>query len=138
MARLGYNDGMNVGNGGFCLRSTKFMRFIRSNREKFPCVIDLDDDLYCRKYRPSLQSAGFEWAPEPIAQAFAFETVRPDPTAKHFGFHAIYNFNYGCEGDEQRMLERARIMVRSDYMTKTNPYFWKGLLKAAGSRSAGR
>jgi hypothetical protein len=114
------------------------MRFIRSNREKFPCVIDLDDDLYCRKYRPSLQSAGFEWAPEPIAQAFAFETVRPDPTAKHFGFHAIYNFNYGCEGDEQRMLERARIMVRSDYMTKTNPYFWKGLLKAAGSRSAGR
>ena len=126
-----YKDGMNVGNGGFCLRSTRFLRYIRDHRDRFPVVTDLDDDLYCRKYRPSLQSAGFEWAPEPIAQAFAFECVRPDKEARHFGFHAVYNFNYGCQDDEGRLLERAEAMAQSNYVTKTNPYLWKGLLKAA-------
>jgi hypothetical protein len=126
-----YKDGLNVGNGGFCLRSTRFMRYVRNHRDQFPCMTDLDDDLYCRKYRPTLQNAGFEWAPEPIAQAFAFECVRPDESAKHFGFHAVYNFGYGCQNDERRLIERARIMARSDYMTKSNPYFWKGLIKAA-------
>lgn len=126
-----YKDGMNVGNGGFCLRSTKFMRYVRDHRDQFPCMTDLDDDLYCRKYRPSLQNAGFEWAPDPIAQSFAFECVRPDLTARHFGFHAVYNFDYGCQNDESKLLDRARVMARSDYITKTNPYLWEGLLKAA-------
>jgi len=126
-----YKDGMNVGNGGFCLRSTKFMRYIRNHRDQFPCLTDLDDDLYCRKYRPSLQNVGFEWAPDPIAHAFAFEVTRPDPDARHFGFHAVYNFNYGCQNDDQKLLERAKVMARSNYITKTNPYLWKGLIKAA-------
>ncbi len=125
-----YKDGMNVGNGGFCLRSTKFMRFVRDHRDQFPCATDLDDDLYCRKYRPSLQHYGFEWAPEPIAQAFAFEVVKPE-SPKTFGFHAVYNFGYGCQDDEERLMQRARIAVRSDYITKTNPYLWKGIVKAA-------
>lgn len=124
-----YKDGMNVGNGGFSLRSTKFMRFVRAHRDQFPCITDLDDDLYCRKYRPTLQQAGFEWAPEPLAQRFAFECVRPDANARHFGFHAAYNFDYGCGGDETRLLERAKIMAQSAYMTKTNKYIWEGLLK---------
>jgi len=126
-----YKDGMNVGNGGFCLRSAKFMRYIRKHRDQFPCITDLDDDLYCRKYRPTLQTAGFEWAPEAIAQAFAFECVRPDITARHFGFHAVYNFNYGCQDDEARLLERAHAMKQSNYITKSNPYLWQGLIKAA-------
>lgn len=124
-----YNDGRNVGNGGFCLRSTKLLRFIRRFRAQFPCITDLDDDLYCRHYRPVLQGEGFEWAPEPLAQRFAFECVRPDPTARHFGFHAAYNFDYGCEGDEERILRRARIMAKSGYITKSNGYIWKGLVK---------
>jgi hypothetical protein len=114
-----YKDGMNVGNGGFSLRSTKFARFIRKHRAQFPCITSVDDDLYCRKYRPTLQDAGFVWAPESLAQSFAFECVRPDPTAKHFGFHAAFNFDYGCGGDEALMLERAKIMARSDYITNT-------------------
>ena len=124
-----YNDGMNVGNGGFCLRSTKLLRFVRKHRDQFPCITDLDDDLYCRKYRPALQGVGFEWAPEPIAQAFAFECVRPDKSARHFGFHAAYNFDYGCEDDEERILERARLMKRSSYICKSNGYIWKGFVK---------
>ena len=111
-----YKDGMNVGNGGFSLRSTKFARFIRNNRADYPCTTALDDDLYCRKYRPRLEVAGFVWAPESLAHRFSFECVRPGPTAKHFGFHATFNFDYGCEGNEARLLERASLMARSSYI----------------------
>src|SRR5262245_35818221 len=114
-----YKDGMNVGNGGFCLRSTALMRFIRKHRDQFPTITDLDDDLFCRHYRPTLQNAGFVWAPENVALDFSFETTRPDPAARHFGFHAAYNFDYGC-GSEERLHERAALMARSSYMTKSN------------------
>lgn len=119
-----HHDGMTVGNGGFSLRSTKLLRFIHKHRDRFPCITDVDDDLYCRRYRPTLQDAGFVWAPEQLAYDFAFECGRPDPTARHFGFHAVFNFDYGCEGDEDRLLERARIMMRSDYVTKRKT--WDG------------
>lgn len=111
-----YKDGMNVGNGGFCLRSTRLMRFVHKHRAAFPCVTSADDDLYCRKYRPTLQEAGFVWAPESVAFDFAFECVRPDTSARHFGFHATFNFGYGCGGDDHRLLERAEIMSRSTYI----------------------
>jgi hypothetical protein len=124
-----YRDGMNVGNGGFCLRSTKLMRFLRKNRAQFPCITDLDDDLLCRKYRPTLESAGFVWSPDNLALDFAFETTRPDPNARHFGFHAAYNFDYGCGGDDARLMQRARLMAQSNYMRVTNPYFWSGFGK---------
>lgn len=110
-----YKDGMNVGNGGFCLRSTALMRFIYSHRRELPVITDLDDDLYCRKYRPTLQDAGFEWAPESLANDFSFETQRPDPSSRHFGFHASYNFDYGCENNEERLLSRARLIAQSSY-----------------------
>ena len=113
-----HKDGMNVGNGGFSLRSTKLMRFVRKNLAQFPCINAVDDDLYCRKYRPTLEAHGFTWAPEELAFQFAFECVRPDPMARHFGFHAAFNFDYGCDGDQERLLERARIMVRSNYVSK--------------------
>lgn len=125
-----YQDGLNVGNGGFCLRSSRMMRYIRKHRGSYPVVTDLDDDLFCRRYRPGLQAVGFEWAPEPIAQAFAFEIVRPNKDQKHFGFHAVYNFNYGCEGDEERAIERAKLMRQSEYFTKTHKYLWGGMVKA--------
>jgi Protein of unknown function (DUF5672) len=127
-----YKDGMNVGNGGFCLRSTKFMRFIRKHRAQFPCITDLDDDLYCRQYRPTLQEAGFVWAPEDVAIDFAFECVRSHERTRHFGFHAAYNFDYGCGFDQERIMQRARIMAKSRRMTVTHPYFWEGFVKSNG------
>jgi hypothetical protein len=123
-----YKDGLNVGNGGFCLRSTKFLRFIRKNRDRFPCTTALDDDLYCRKYRPTLQQEGFVWSPEKLAADFAFECVRPDLASRHFGFHAAYNFDYGCGGDEARILERVKLMSCSGYF-KSNKYFLEGVIK---------
>jgi hypothetical protein len=124
-----YKDGLNVGNGGFCIRSTRLMRFLRKHRDLFPCTTNLDDDLLCRKYRTALEDKGFTWAPEKLAWDFAFETIRPKPDSRHFGFHAAYNFDYGCEGDEPRLRERALIMAKSKYMTKTNPYIWDGFRK---------
>ncbi len=121
-----YQNGLNVGNGGFSLRSTKLLRYVHKHRAQFPVVNDLDDDLFCRKYRTALQDAGFEWAPEALAYDFAFECVRPDPMARHFGFHAAFNFDYGC-GDDERLLERVQVMARSDYITKRPS--WEGLTK---------
>ena len=118
-----YKDGLAVGNGGFSLRSTRMMRYIRRHRDKFPCNTDIDDNLYCRKYRPILEDAGFIWAAEPMAYDFAFECDRPNPEKPSFGFHAAANFDYGCEGDEDRLMERAQLMVRSDYIK--NSYIWQ-------------
>jgi hypothetical protein len=117
-----HTDGLTVGNGGFSIRSTKLLRFVRKHRAEFPTISDSDDNLFCRTYRPRLQDAGFVWAPEPLAYDFAFECGRPDPTARHFGFHAAFNFDFGCEGDEQRLLARAGLMVRSDYISNR---MWK-------------
>lgn len=127
-----YEDGMNVGNGGFCLRSAKLMRYLAKHRDVFPCVTDLDDDLLCRKYRPALQERGFVWAPERLAAKFSFECPRKTLRDKHFGFHAAYNFDFGCNFDRERILERARLMHDQQYMTVTNPYIWDGFVKSNG------
>lgn len=122
-----YKDGLNVGNGGFCLRSTALLRYVTKHRDRYKVLNDLDDDLFSRKYRLFLQSVGFNWAPETVAKDFAFECVRPDPESRHFGFHAAYNFDFGCGGDEGRLRDRARLMMESSYITGTNR--WSGLAK---------
>jgi hypothetical protein len=124
-----YTDGMNVGNGGFCLRSTALMRYIRKHRDRYPCLHDLDDDLYCRKYRPRLQADGFQWAPDDLAFRFAIEVESHKKRDGHFGFHAAYNFDFGCGFDRERILERARVMLQSRHMTVTHPYFWHGFIR---------
>lgn len=128
-----YKDGLNVGNGGFCLRSTTLLRHVRRKRDRYPVINALDDDLFSRKYRLFLASEGFRWAPETVAKDFAFETVRPDPQSRHFGFHAAYNFDFGCGVDpgtsSGRLHERAALMMKSEYITRTNGYIWKGLVK---------
>ena len=123
-----YKDGKNVGNGGFSLVSTALKRYLRANRHKFPCNTAVDDDLLCRKYRPALEAEGFVWAPEDVAHKFAFECCRPNPTSEHFGFHAAPNFVEVL--DEKRLLERARLMAKSPYITK-NDYMWKAFLQKA-------
>lgn len=118
-----YKDGMNVGNGGFSLVSTRLKRFLRDRRQEFPCTTNADDDLLCRKYRPRLEEAGFLWAPEYLAHDFAFECCRPNPTSEHFGFHACFNFGEVLPYD--RLLERARLMMASPYISKPDGYMWK-------------
>lgn len=110
-----YKDGKNVGNGGFCLKSSRMARYIYDRRDQFPVETSLDDDLLCRKYRPKLEDAGFVWAPEPLAHDFAFECCRPSETSRHFGFHAMYNWPNVLSKDE--LLQRLRVARKSKYIT---------------------
>jgi hypothetical protein len=119
-----YKDNRNVGNGGFSLRSTRLMRYLRDNRDKFPCTTALDDDLLCRKYRPQLEDIGFVWAPEPVANQFAFECVPAKGST--FGFHALHNF--GLVLDHDRLLERCRIAMKSSYIYPDS-WMWAELCK---------
>lgn len=121
-----YKDGLNVGNGGFSLRSTALMRFLRKHRAKLPCANAMDDDLLCRKYRIELQDVGFVWAPEYVARDFAFEYTRPSPTSRHFGFHGAFNF--GAVLNEDELIERMKIMRRSPYI-RENSRMWEGVCK---------
>lgn len=118
-----YKDGMSVGNGGFSLVSTRLKRYLRDRRAQYPCDTPVDDDLLCRKYRVRLEQEGFVWAPEGLAMRFAFECVRPSSTSEHFGFHAAFNF--GEVLPYERLLERARLMSRSPYVSNPDGHIWK-------------
>lgn len=86
-----------IGNGGFSLRSARLLQFVRDHMDEFPLLNDsLEDDLLCRKYRQSLESQGFRWAPEKLARKFSFE--RDDPR-KTFGFHGSFNFPHVLSSD---------------------------------------
>lgn len=108
-----YKDGKNVGNSGFCLKSTRLARYIAARRDKFPCTTSLEDDLLCRKYRHDLEKAGFTWAPEALAHEFAFECTRIGSNPA-FGFHAMFNWPEVL--DKTRMTERIEIALRSPYI----------------------
>lgn len=108
-----YTDGLNVGNGGFSLKSTPFIRYIRDRRDKFPIDTNLCDDLFCRKYRARLELEGFKWAPESLAHEFAFECRRT--TKRSFGFHAM--FNWPAVLDHDRLMQRMAITLKSPYIS---------------------
>lgn len=122
-----YTDGRNVGNSGFCLRSTALMRYLRAHRDVLPCTTSAEDDLLCRRYRLALEDRGFTWAPEGVARLFAFECVRPEPYAPTFGFHGIGNWHMVLEPDA--LLHRARVAAASKYITNT-PHLWPAFCRS--------
>ena len=83
-----HTDGHNVGNGGFSLRSKRLLEALRD-----PHVVpgDLEDVAICRTYRTYLeQTHGIRFAPETVADRFAFEASYW--TSPPFGFHGLFNF----------------------------------------------
>jgi hypothetical protein len=122
-----YKDGKNVGNTGFSLMSTRLKRFLNANREKFPCNSVAEDDLLCRGYRLELEKYGFTWAPEELAHKFAFECCRPAKDSRHFGFHGAFNFNEVLS--EDALIERTRLMLKSDYITNPNGVIWRAFMQ---------
>ena len=94
-ATWSYKDNMNVGNGGFSLRSKKLLDILKNLnlREYHP-----EDDIICRSLRPTLESMGIVFAPEEVANRFSIEGYgakcftdsRGIPANKYsgqFGFH---------------------------------------------------
>lgn len=82
-----FPGGLDVGNGGFSLRSRKLLQACRDSRFKG----DHPEDLaICRTNRALLEGEhGIRFADRAVAERFAFErTERPGLT---FGFHGIFN-----------------------------------------------
>ncbi len=113
-----YEDGFNVGNGGFSLRSKALCNFLKAHREQYPIINDNADDTLCRSYRRSIEGGGnFKWAPDNTALDFAFECTRRSRTSQHFGFHALRNWPAVYKGDQ--LAERVAMAERNDYVRRT-------------------
>lgn len=83
-----YKDGMNVGNGGFSLRSKKLCDLL-AEYELAGEHYHPEDDAIGRRYRPSLEALGIKFAPESVAELFSIEAYnRVDKKYRgQFGFH---------------------------------------------------
>ncbi|RJQ51596.1 MAG: glycosyltransferase [Nitrospiraceae bacterium] len=86
-----YNDGYNVGNGGFSMRSKRLMQALMDESINASSVEYGEDTLICRTYRGLLEDKyNIKFAPEHIADRFSYE--RSDFTGDHpFGFHGLFN-----------------------------------------------
>src|SRR3990170_6086090 len=85
-----YYDGLNVGNGGFSLRSKRLL----SALSNIDIVLDSlkygEDTFICRTYRRYLEKEyDIKFAPELIADLFSYE--HSEPVCKPFGFHGLFN-----------------------------------------------
>ncbi len=87
-----YNDGFNVGNGGFSMRSKRLLQALSNN--SIPISIESlkygEDTFICRLFRRLLENKyGIKFANEYIADRFSHE--RSEPVGKTFGFHGLFN-----------------------------------------------
>jgi hypothetical protein len=84
-----YTDGMNVGNGGFSLRSHRLLA-LTANLDFQSVEKHSEDELICRIHRRELeQHHGIRIAPAALAALFAYERGAPD--SQTFGFHGLFN-----------------------------------------------
>lgn len=93
-------DEMQVGNGGFSLRSNKLMEMVAND----PFITDFhpEDDRICRHYGRYLQMKSIKFAPIEVARRFALEGYKHDRTYRgQFGVHGSH-INYGNQ--EGRLL----------------------------------
>jgi hypothetical protein len=93
-----FKDGMNVGNGGFSLRSKKLMEALKDPR----FVHTHPEDMHiARTYRAQLEEMGCVFAPDEVANRFSIEAYStPAPANKYagqFGFHG-YNVDFTNTG----------------------------------------
>ena len=110
-----YKDNFNVGNSGFCLRSTALMRYLAENRGRFP-IGTREDHTLCREQQTYLPQ--FKWAPEPVAARFAFERSRPAIDSRHFGFHGIFNWPFVLNPHD--LSARMKVARNDNYITGTD------------------
>jgi hypothetical protein len=81
-----FDDGLDVGNGGFSLRSRRLLQASAQLPEE---GTQAEDIAIGRLYRPRLEREGIRFAPTDVARRFAFE--RGTATGCEFGFHGSYN-----------------------------------------------
>jgi len=90
-------SGIQVGNGGFSLRSKKLLEALQDPR----VISHHPEDLaICQTYRHLLErDFDVRFAPPQVADQFSFER---HPHSKSFGFHGFYNFHRVFASDELR------------------------------------
>ncbi len=114
-ATWGYKDNMNVGNGGFSLRSARLMKILAEDsgiRVKHP-----EDHIICRIYRRYLeQKYNIRFAPEEVANRFAIE-------AYGFVFHGsnVYNNQFGFHGRHVDFRNSDAPVIKVAKTPKTRP-----------------
>jgi hypothetical protein len=82
-------DGMDVGNGGFSLKSRKFLRAMAEPRFQLDDGIN-SDWFICRTLRPQLErDYGIRFAAPRVADRFSYEAI--EPRRPSFGFHGLGN-----------------------------------------------
>lgn len=81
-----HDDGHDVGNGGFSLRSQRLLHATRA----LPASNEAEDNAICRTWRPMLEAAhAIRFAPRALAAAFSHERGPMPPAC--FGFHGLFN-----------------------------------------------
>lgn len=81
-------DGYNVGNGGFSLRSKRLQYIL--GMDEFLQAAHPEDAVICRLYRPYLETKyGIKFAPDEVADKFSFELR--EPVCATFGFHGKFH-----------------------------------------------
>lgn len=92
-----FDDGHDVGNGGFSLRSRRLLNACADQRISGS---EAEDIAVCRSARSWLESEyGIRFADRDLARRFSYE--RTPPQGDEFGFHGAFNM--------------ARLMPRSEY-----------------------
>lgn len=81
-----FDDGHNVGNGGFSLRSRRLLEACAELPFEGP---DAEDIVISRLCRAFLEKHGIRFAPETLARQFSYE--RTPPSGREFGFHGAFN-----------------------------------------------
>lgn len=87
-----FKDGLNVGNGGFSLRSKKLLDVLAS-LDMSQTGYHPEDEIICRRLRPWLEKEyGIKFMPEDLANRFAIEAYNvPHP-------HNVYSGQFGFHG----------------------------------------
>ena len=83
-----HDDGHDVGNGGFSLRSRRLLEALQDPRIELD---EAEDVTIGRTFRDLLEREhGIRFGTSALADRFAFEAAYP--IARPFGFHGLYNF----------------------------------------------
>lgn len=127
-AKWWHTDGMNVGNGGFSLRSRKLLDAVRSlglvnNSQN-------EDEVICRIRRVELEQIhGIRFADEETADRFAFERGQVPGSVLPFGFHGLFNMHRVLDPQSLRNLFailNARTIAYVETIELAQAYFKAG------------
>jgi len=82
------NKGYRVGNGGFSIRSKKFLE-VCAEMDFTKAESDAEDFIVCVEFREQMEKAGLTFAPLEVAARFSVENVIPeyDTSYPTYGFH---------------------------------------------------